>query len=140
MTLQHKFVQLIPESEDIEDGVLYISIEYATAVHKCFCGCGREVVTPFTPTDWRLTFDGKTVSLNPSIGNWSFPCRSHYVIKRNEVIWAGSWTEEQVILGKERDQRSKVAYFSKKNGESQKERPEKQQPQGPWNWLRNLFR
>ncbi|WP_417924835.1 DUF6527 family protein [Collimonas pratensis] len=27
--------------------------------------------------DWSLTYDGKTVSLDPSIGNWSLPCRAH---------------------------------------------------------------
>jgi len=38
-------------------------IEYATAVHKCACGCGKEVVTPLSPTDWKLIFDGKALSL-----------------------------------------------------------------------------
>jgi hypothetical protein len=34
---------------------LYVSIEFATAAHSCACGCGREVVTPPGPTDWRIT-------------------------------------------------------------------------------------
>ncbi|MBK7970270.1 MAG: hypothetical protein IPK08_15745 [Bacteroidetes bacterium] len=67
-TIQHKFVEFIPDV--IEGGVLYISIEYCTAIHKCACGCGNEVVTPLSPTDWEITFNGKTVSLDPSIGNW----------------------------------------------------------------------
>ena len=52
-TINHKFVEFIPE--EIEDGYLYISVIYKSAVHNCICGCGNRVVTPITPTDWRLT-------------------------------------------------------------------------------------
>ena len=83
--LSHKFVKNIPEY--IENGIIYISMDYATAIHKCCCGCGEEVVTPFSPTDWNLVFDGETISLYPSIGNWSFPCHSHYWITKNKVEW-----------------------------------------------------
>ncbi|MFC4855982.1 DUF6527 family protein [Actinophytocola glycyrrhizae] len=35
--------------------------------------------------DQRRDFNGETVSLSPSIGNWSFPCRSHYYsLERSE--------------------------------------------------------
>jgi hypothetical protein len=50
--IQHKFVEFMPEV--IEEGVLYISVEYCTSVHKCACGCGNEVVTPLSPTDCSL--------------------------------------------------------------------------------------
>ena len=93
-TLAHRFVDAVPDT--LEDGVLYVSTKYATAVHRCCCGCGHEVVTPFSPTDWRMTFDGETLSLAPSIGNWSFPCRSHYWIERDQVRWSGKWSDEQV--------------------------------------------
>ncbi|MFS2135764.1 DUF6527 family protein [Duganella sp. Dugasp56] len=43
-------------------------------------------MTPFTPADSRMTFDGKFISLNPSVGNWNQKCRSHYVIQRNLVL------------------------------------------------------
>ena len=43
---EHRFVQNIPEQ--LEPGILYISMEFATAAHRCFCGCGEEVVTPFS--------------------------------------------------------------------------------------------
>jgi Family of unknown function (DUF6527) len=33
----------------------------------CCCGCGEKVVTPLRPTDWKLIFDGKTISLDPSL-------------------------------------------------------------------------
>lgn len=107
--LEHRFVQHIPDG--LEPGVLYISMEYGTAAHSCCCGCGEEVVTPFTPTDWKMTFDGETVSLNPSIGNWTLACRSHYVIKRGRVIEAGPWTDEQVEAERHRDRAAKARFY-----------------------------
>ncbi len=92
--LEHRFVQHIPER--LEAGILYVSMEYATSAHVCCCGCGEEVVTPFTPTDWKMTFDGETISLRPSIGNWTLKCRSHYVIDAGKVIEAAPWSDEQV--------------------------------------------
>jgi hypothetical protein len=94
-TIQHKFVEFIPEA--LEEGILYISLEYATALHKCACGCGREVVTPLSPKDWKMIFDGKSVSLYPSIGNWQFPCRSHYWIENSQVVDANKWAFKTVI-------------------------------------------
>ena len=85
-SLRHEFVNYIPEA--LDDGVLYVSIPFATVMHRCCCGCGNEVVTPLDPTDWQMTFDGKAVSLSPSIGNWSLSCQSHYWIHRNQVRWA----------------------------------------------------
>ena len=84
--LEHRFVQYIPEA--LDEGVLYISVEFATASHACCCGCGNEVVTPIDPVGWTLSFDGVTVSLSPSIGNWQLSCQSHYWICRNRVRWA----------------------------------------------------
>ena len=81
--LTHEFVELIPE--ELKQGTLYVSIHFATASHLCCCGCGNKVVTPIRPTDWKFICDGKTISLEPSIGNWSFPCQSHYWIRNNRV-------------------------------------------------------
>lgn len=109
--LQHRFVNNIPEH--IEDGILYISMEYSTAIHKCVCGCGNEVVTPFSPTDWRLTFDGKTVSLHPSIGNWSFDCKTHYWIVNNKICIAGKWEENEIRTGRKKDKKRKKKYYKR---------------------------
>lgn len=107
--LEHRFVRNVPR--ELEPGVFYISMEYATAVHSCCCGCGERVVTPFTPTDWQLTFDGDAVSLNPSVGNWNQNCQSHYVIKRNQVIEAGPWSVAKIDAERRRDKKAKSAYF-----------------------------
>jgi hypothetical protein len=107
--LNHKFVEVIPDV--LADAVLYISIAHATAVHRCCCGCGREVVTPLTRTDWKLIFDGETVSLYPSVGNWNFPCRSHYWITRNCIEWAEDWSDWQIAAATEKDQRQKERHY-----------------------------
>ena len=106
--IKHTFVEFIPETP--EEGTLYVSIPYATAVHRCCCGCGREVVTPLSPTDWELRFDGKTISLDPSIGNWALPCQSHYWIRRDRVIWARRWSKEEIAEVRE-DQRRETDEF-----------------------------
>ena len=100
-TIQHKFVEFIPDV--IEEGVLYISIEYCTAIHKCVCGCGNEVVTPLSPTDWEITFNGRVVSLSPSIGNWSFKCKSHYWIRQNKIRFARRWSDWEIEDGRRKD-------------------------------------
>lgn len=110
--ITHKFVEFIPEQ--IEEGVLYISIQYCTAIHKCVCGCANEVVTPISPTDWQLTFDGKTISLNPSIGNWSFECKSHYFITKNKIRYAKRWKDWEIEDGRKEDIEKKKRYFKKK--------------------------
>jgi len=107
--LQHKFVEFMPDT--LEDGILYVSMEYCTAIHKCVCGCGNTVVTPISPTDWQLKFDGRTISLSPSIGNWSFDCQSHYWIERNQIKWAGKWDAEEIESGRIRDKELKQKFF-----------------------------
>lgn len=101
LVLDYEFVEFIPE--ELKERTLYISIKYCTAMHKCCCGCGREVVTPLSPTAWKLIFDGKTVSLSPSVGNWSLPCRSHYFITKNKVAWAPKWTDKQIARGRSKE-------------------------------------
>lgn len=107
--IRHEFVEFVPKER--EDGVLYVSIPYATAVHNCFCGCGTKVVTPISPVSWQLTYDGESVTLWPSVGNWAFACRSHYIIKRDTVVWAGSMSEDEIAWGRARDRAAREAYF-----------------------------
>jgi hypothetical protein len=99
--VEHKFVELLPD--ELKPGMLYISVDFATCEHLCFCGCGSKVVTPLSPADWKLTYDGETVSLSPSVGNWSFDCRSHYVIRANQVRWARRFSRAEVDGVRARD-------------------------------------
>lgn len=109
IVLETEFVRSIPNR--LAEHTLYVSMEYATVAHKCFCGCGQEVVTPLTPTDWKLTYDGVSVSLHPSIGNWNFPCRSHYWIVKSKVRWAGDMSQEKIDGVRAQDRRAKAGYF-----------------------------
>src|SRR5260370_27004744 len=111
--IQPTFVEFIPEHLDA--GVLYISRRYSTASHMCCCGCGLEVVTPLNPAKWRLAERAGAVSLAPSIGNWSFPCKSHYWIMGNRVRWAGAMSPEMIAAVKLRD-RFDAAEFGKLRG------------------------
>lgn len=138
IVIKHQFVEFIPDV--IEDHVVYVSLRFGTAVHLCCCGCQNKVVTPLRPTDWQITFDGKTISLYPSIGNWSFPCRSHYWIKNNRIQWAASWSNQRVEAGRKADQLEKDTYFRSETGDSTVASPSnKQKPQqlGFWKKLRN---
>jgi hypothetical protein len=109
--IRHEFVDLIPDV--IDEGVLYISITYATATHRCGCGCGEIVVTPIEPTWWTLIWNGKTVTMDPSIGSWSLPCKSHYWIKENEIVWARKWDDLEIKGGSTRDRITKTLCYRK---------------------------
>ena len=123
------FVETIPDQ--LIQGSLYVSIPYRTMVHLCCCGCGFEVATPLRPTDWQLTYDGETISLSPSIGNWSLPCRSHYWIQRNQVRWAATWSESRIAQNRDAHQIHRKT--------SQYPNQTQHQPATPRRWYRRLF-
>ena len=110
-SIKPEFVEFIPEV--LEPGVLYVSIPYATASHKCACGCGELVVTPIKPTDWELTWDGESVTMYPSIGNWSFSCQSHYFIKKNRIVWSYKMSKDEINFGRKMDKSRKEKFFKK---------------------------
>lgn len=110
------FVEAIPNH--IENGKLYISDTYDIAIHKCCCGCGEEVVTPLSPVDWQYENGSKGVSLYPSIGNWSYQCKSHYIIRNGEVVWAASMSQAQINRVQQRDIADKQQYIAQRNAES----------------------
>ncbi len=112
MIITPKFVEHIPST--IDDGFLYISMNFSTAIHKCCCGCGEEVVTPFSKVGWELVFDGEA-TLYPSIGNWNLNCKSHYWIEKNKVVIANSWSSEKISIKKKDDRNSIKRFFNRKH-------------------------
>lgn len=82
---EHQFVVLMPKT--LEQGILYISFEHNTIVHLCACGCGCKVATSISPESWKITYDGKTISITPSFGNWNLECKSHYIIRKNVAFF-----------------------------------------------------
>ena len=127
--LQPEFVDSIPK--DPGEGILYISRKYSTAVHRCCCGCGQKVVTPLRPTDWKLTVRGDYVSLWPSIGNWSFPCRSHYWIVNNQIEWSYDMSQEMIEKGRRRDARMTDRYIKTGEVDPHWGRPVTKEPSDP---------
>lgn len=111
--LHPKFVENFPDI--LEEGVLYVSEEYATAGHRCCCGCGEEVITPLNQAQWQLSKSGTGVSLHPSVGNWKFACRSHYWIRNNRIIDAGPISNVDIENVKKRDRKDKDLYLKQVN-------------------------
>ena len=88
MSLCPRFVRAIPiDGRQIEEGYLYIALQYNTIVHRCPCGCGGLSEIGLAPGLRTFEYDGEKVSLWPSIGARSLKCRSHYWILGNEVVW-----------------------------------------------------
>lgn len=102
-SVKHAFVESFPTQ--MQAGTVYVSIPFATVGHLCCCGCGEEVITPLSPARWRLEYDGRSISLRPSIGNWNLPCRSHYWITDNAVRWAEDWSDAKIARAIAADQR-----------------------------------
>ncbi len=104
-----EFVETMPE--ELDEGRLYISSRFRTASHLCACGCGSRVVTPLKPAKWELTNVDGIVSLSPSIGRWQLPCKSHYWIRDNQVIWSGPLSEDDMQAVLDRDARDLHDYY-----------------------------
>jgi hypothetical protein len=99
--------------------------------------CGNEVVTPLSPRDWKLIFDGETVSLDPSIGNWSFSCQSHYWIRRNKIVSARRWSKHEIEAARAEEGTMYSEHFGEEwkrlNGQSRGKRRERLwQALTPW--------
>lgn len=102
-------VQYVPK--ELESGVLYVAEKFRAAVHLCACGCGRKVSTPLHPTEWSLEDGPDGPSLTPSIGNWQFPCKSHYWIQRGRIVWSEAWSDERIAAGRRAEEERRRAYF-----------------------------
>lgn len=139
-TIHHKFVKNIPEK--LEDGILYISVEFASAIHKCCCGCGNEVVTPISSIGWTLIFDGKTITLDPSIGNWGLPCKSHYWIINSKIVWSRKWSNEEIKILREQELKERKDFFKSRENESNSETKNystRKEKKKVWKKIKNWF-
>jgi Family of unknown function (DUF6527) len=116
----------------LEPGVLYVSEEFETAAHLCACGCGSKVRTPLGPTEWTFTDLPDGPSLDPSVGNWQRPCRTHYWIDRGEIEWSTQWTPQQIAAGRSAEHRRRDAYYSSL--------PNSTWWQRLWHWLGSIWR
>lgn len=99
--LEPEFVEMMPA--ELQSGVIYVSIPYSLTAHLCACGCSEKVVLPLHPQQWRLTYDGKSISMSPSVGNIGVPCQSHYWIRNGRIDWSTTITAKQAERGFARD-------------------------------------
>jgi hypothetical protein len=84
LEIQH--VYFMPEK--LELGILYVSEEFGTAIHLCACGqCGLQTITSLGLNGWSLEVTENKPTLRPSIGNFQFPCKSHYLVTQGKIIW-----------------------------------------------------
>lgn len=84
------FVEVLPETDAIKAGEIWISHKHRTINLRCPCGCGELTVLSLHPSRWHVYFDGKSVSLDGPTGGsvWAHSgCGSHYHIRNNAVIW-----------------------------------------------------
>jgi hypothetical protein len=134
---KHTFVDTLPDK--LEEGVLYVCMQYATSAHNCFCGCGREVVTPIHPTKWKLTFDGVNISLFPSVGSWSLACKSHYVLQSGRINWAESMSDDKIQAVRLSDLAAQDRYYGKTEETPPMANIEVPKPSSIWRKVANWF-
>lgn len=127
--IRPRFVEFIPDQ--LDGGVLYISERFRTCSHRCCCGCGEEIVTPLSPAEWSIRREGNAVSLWPSVGNWDYACRSHYIIRRNRVLWAPPFTESQIARVRGRDRTALEQLIALANASKGKLTATTAVPEGP---------
>lgn len=131
ITIKLARVQYIPKS--LEAGVLYVSEDFEAAVHLCACGCGHKVSTPLGAAEWSFLDTPDGPSLEPSIGNWQFPCRSHYWIQEGQVIWSETWTPARIQAGQRAEEKRRRAYYDSL------ERSREGFWLRLWRWIKSLF-
>jgi hypothetical protein len=139
-SFRNEFVEYLPE--ELSEGTLYISLSHRTVAHLCACGCRQEVVTPLAPSEWVLFFDGVSVSLHPSIGNWNFSCRSHYFIRNSKVSWAGDMNKNEIERVRKLSQAERGSFAETKAGQTGNSTGSSQNmswPNSLWERIRKLF-
>ena len=111
-TWQLIWVEDMPET--MEGGKIYLSIKHRLTEHLCACGCRAEVSLPLGRNDWKIEYDGETVSIWPSVGNWQLPCKSHYIIRENKTRWCRRWFEKGILTGRARGRKEKQQDIEKR--------------------------
>ena len=133
-----EFVDEIPR--ELEPGKLYVCCRYRAVKHLCACGCGAAINTPLHPTAWTLICNGVSVSLWPSIGNWSENCQSHYWIRNSKIQWAPKWSRRRIMKERESRRLALDQYFGA-NASPRTHRPFSDEPStttSPHGWFSRI--
>lgn len=119
--IKFKFMDDLPHTCEMEEDIVYVSFEDNVSKHLCMCGCGELIVTPISPVEWSLVYNGR-YSLSPSIGNWQLPCKSHYFITDEKVEMSYQFTDSKIKAVQKRDNRDLEKQTKNFNGISSKEK------------------
>lgn len=68
------------------------------------------------------------LNLWPSIGNWDYHCRSHYVIRRGKVQWAPTMSDTSIAAGRDRNRWIKQARESDLEAPASQPEPDESRP------------
>lgn len=80
-----EYVEILPNKEHMEQGVLYVSLGTWQSSHLCACGCSDEIITPLIRGGWSFYADDqKRPTMSPAITNNS--CDSYYEINKGYAI------------------------------------------------------
>lgn len=82
-----EYSEFLPNIQDLEQDVIYVSEKYGGTSHLCFCGCGNLIYIPINKgtATWQFTkHDNGKVSFTPSLLH-RLECKSHYIITKNIV-------------------------------------------------------
>ena len=81
--ITYEKVHYIPRHAEMKENIIYISDEYDVSAHRCICGCGELTVMPLGKGEWDYQIDSNNkLSMQPSVGNYQMPCKSHYIIQK----------------------------------------------------------
>lgn len=131
MTKSLQLLQVYYMPQDLEPGILYFSAEFQVAGHLCPCGCGNKVITPIGLNGWSFTETKGAATLDPSLGNWELPCRSHYWIIKGQVVWANQWSDKQIKAGSKKEEKKRKAYYK----QLERQRGKRKGLSGFFHWL-----
>ena len=92
MRFRYKLVDRIPTQ--MEEGVVYHTEEFELAGLLCACGCGHRI-TLIVPDSHRVWDEGGYATIQPSVGVFDAPCKSHVIIRAGKVQWLPAFSGSQ---------------------------------------------
>tara|TARA_R110000787_G_scaffold52497_1_gene123545 strand:- start:74 stop:484 length:411 start_codon:yes stop_codon:yes gene_type:complete len=92
MNYIYRAVERIPVN--LENGVVYHSEDFELAGFLCPCGCGHRI-TLLVPDSHQVWSHNGLATINPSVGVFDAPCKSHFFIRAGAVDWLSAFSGAQ---------------------------------------------
>lgn len=92
MRYRYRLVNRIPKQ--MEESIVYHTEEFELAGLLCACGCEHRI-TLIVPESHRVWDEGGYATIQPSVGVFDAPCKSHYVIRAGNVQWLPAFSGAQ---------------------------------------------